>query len=74
MENCRHSSQVILSSDLQALIGDDGWALALEVAIGKLLNAFVVTSHRDMLLLRDCAKSCGYYNLQIIIYDYDRPL
>jgi chromosome segregation ATPase len=64
----------VLAFDLQALIGDDNWALALEVAIGKLLNAFVVTSHRDMLLLRDCAKSCGYNSLQIVIYDYDRPL
>ncbi|KAI5060286.1 hypothetical protein GOP47_0024706 [Adiantum capillus-veneris] len=56
------------------LIGDDSWALALEIAIGKLLNAFIVTNHRDMLVLRDCAKTCGYHNLQIIIYDFNRPL
>eukprot|EP00249_Psilotum_nudum_P022184 c28410_g1_i1 orf=301-3471(+) len=57
-----------------ALTGDDNWAFALEVAIGKLLNAFVVTCHEDLLILRDCAKSCGYHNLQIIIYDFERPL
>lgn len=56
-----------------ALIGDDRWAVALEIAIGKLLNAFIVTNHKDMLLLRDCARFCGYQNLQIIIYDYDIP-
>ncbi|KAH7441772.1 hypothetical protein KP509_03G053800 [Ceratopteris richardii] len=57
-----------------ALIGDDSWALPVEVAIGKLLDAFIVTNHKDMLILRDCAKKCGYHNLQIIIYDFNRPL
>lgn len=57
-----------------ALLGNDRWALAIEAAIGKILNAFIVTNHKDMLLLRDCAKRCGYHNLQIIIYDHDRPL
>lgn len=57
-----------------ALIGDDNWAIALEAAIGRLLSAFIVTNHKDMLLLRDCAKFCGYHNLQIVIYDFDRLL
>ena len=50
------------------------WALAIEHAIGKLLNAFIVTNHKDELLLRTCARESNYSNLQIIIYDFERPL
>eukprot|EP01018_Ginkgo_biloba_P007528 Gb_31282 [translate_table: standard] len=57
-----------------ALVKDQHWALAIEHAIGKLLNAFVVTNHKDSLLLRTCARESNYSNLQIIIYDFDRPL
>ncbi|KAJ7525604.1 hypothetical protein O6H91_17G058500 [Diphasiastrum complanatum] len=57
-----------------SLVGDGSWSLALEVAIGKLLNAFIVTSQRDMLQLRKCARDSKYGNLQIIIYDFERPL
>ncbi|XP_011621369.1 structural maintenance of chromosomes protein 6B isoform X1 [Amborella trichopoda] len=53
---------------------DDSWALAIEHAIGKLLNSFVVTDHKDSLLLRECAREANYPNLHIFIYDFDRPL
>ncbi|GLJ46058.1 hypothetical protein SUGI_0970300 [Cryptomeria japonica] len=56
------------------LVKDQDWALAIEHAIGKLLNAFVVTNHKDALLLRSCARDANYSNLQIIIYDFNRPL
>uniref|UniRef100_A0A2P2KQB0 Structural maintenance of chromosomes 6 smc6 n=3 Tax=Rhizophora mucronata TaxID=61149 RepID=A0A2P2KQB0_RHIMU len=56
-----------------SLVGGDKWALALENAIGRLLNAFIVTSHKDSLLLRSCAAQAEYGNLQIIIYDFSRP-
>ncbi|KAH9328585.1 hypothetical protein KI387_000693, partial [Taxus chinensis] len=56
------------------LLRDQDWALAIEHAIGKLLNAFVVTNHKDALLLRSCARESNYSNLQIIIYDFERPL
>ncbi|XP_065871539.1 structural maintenance of chromosomes protein 6B-like isoform X2 [Euphorbia lathyris] len=56
-----------------ALRDDDRWALAVENALGKLLNAFIVTNHKDSLLLRNCAREARYNNLQIIIYDFSRP-
>ncbi|XAR56052.1 hypothetical protein NMG60_11036347 [Bertholletia excelsa] len=56
-----------------SLVHGDLWAAAVENAIGKLLNAFIVTDHRDSVLLRGCAKEAGYNHLQIIIYDFARP-
>lgn len=57
---------------MQSLVGGEMWAPAVENALGKLLNAFIVTSHRDSLLLRKCAKEANYNNLSIIIYDFSR--
>ncbi|CAB4271219.1 unnamed protein product [Prunus armeniaca] len=51
----------------------DVWALAVEHAIGRLLNAFIVTNHKDSLLLRTCAREANYSDLQIIIYDFSLP-
>ncbi|KAK9095454.1 hypothetical protein Scep_026923 [Stephania cephalantha] len=56
-----------------SLIDGDTWALPVENAIGKLLNAFIVTDHKDSLILRNCAKEVRYNHLQIIIYDFSRP-
>ncbi|KAL6013033.1 hypothetical protein ACLOJK_003523 [Asimina triloba] len=56
-----------------SLVNGDIWAVAIENAIGRLLNAFIVTNHKDSLLLRQCAKEANYQHLQIIIYDFDRP-
>ncbi|XP_028088546.1 structural maintenance of chromosomes protein 6B-like [Camellia sinensis] len=56
-----------------SLVHGDTWAVAVESAIGKLLNAFIVTDHRDSILLRGCAREAGYNYLQIIIYDFARP-
>ncbi|XP_050223686.1 structural maintenance of chromosomes protein 6B-like isoform X2 [Mercurialis annua] len=50
----------------------DRWAPAVENAIGRLLNAFIVTNHSDSLLLRSYAREARYHNLQIIIYDFSR--
>lgn len=58
---------------LQNLVNDDKWAPAVEHAIGKLLNAFIVTDHKDSLLLRSMAREANYSHLQIIIYDFSRP-
>ncbi|XP_073111827.1 structural maintenance of chromosomes protein 6B [Elaeis guineensis] len=55
------------------LISGDIWALAVDCAVGRLLDAFIVTDHRDSLLLRACAREANYANLQIIIYDFSRP-
>ena len=52
---------------------DESWSLAIEAAIGKLLDAFIVTNHSDMRLLREMAKRAQYGNLQIIIYDFNAP-
>ncbi|KAL3521410.1 hypothetical protein ACH5RR_019559 [Cinchona calisaya] len=49
------------------------WDIAIENAIGGLLNAFIVTDHRDSLQLRACAKEANYNHLRIIIYDFSRP-
>ncbi|KAM5557050.1 structural maintenance of chromosomes protein 6B [Rosa sericea] len=51
----------------------DVWATTIENAIGRLLNAFIVTNHKDSQLLRTCAREAQYNHLQIIIYDFSRP-
>ncbi|KAH0465535.1 hypothetical protein IEQ34_005638 [Dendrobium chrysotoxum] len=56
-----------------SLANDDTWALAVENAIGRLLDAFIVSDHKDSLVLRACAREANYHNLQIIIYDFSRP-
>ncbi|KAM3281888.1 structural maintenance of chromosomes protein 6B [Capsicum chacoense] len=55
------------------LIDGDKWGTAIESAVGKMLNAFIVTDHKDSLLLRACAREANYNNLQIIIYEFSRP-
>lgn len=55
------------------LVNGDAWARAAENALGRLLNAFIVTDHKDSLLLRRCARDANYHHLQIIIYDFSRP-
>ncbi|KAI4323824.1 hypothetical protein L6164_023401 [Bauhinia variegata] len=55
------------------LVNGDKWAVAVEHAIGKMLNSFIVTDHKDSLLLRECAREAHYGHLQIIIYDFSRP-
>ncbi|OWM79445.1 hypothetical protein CDL15_Pgr022857 [Punica granatum] len=56
-----------------SLVNGDMWAPAVENALGKLLNAFIVASHKDSLVLRKCAKEANYNHLPIIIYDFSRP-
>ncbi|KAK4480619.1 hypothetical protein RD792_013697 [Penstemon davidsonii] len=51
----------------------DMWSIAVENAVGRLLNAFIVTNHKDSILLRDCAREANYNHLKIIIYDFSRP-
>ena len=57
----------------QTLINGDIWALAVDCAIGRFLDAFIVTNHKDCLALRACAKEAKYHNLFIIVYDFSRP-
>ncbi|CAK8575369.1 unnamed protein product [Lathyrus sativus] len=49
------------------------WAVAVEHAIGRMLNSFIVTDHKDFRLLKQCAKEANYDHLQIIIYDFSTP-
>ncbi|PWA72766.1 P-loop containing nucleoside triphosphate hydrolases superfamily protein [Artemisia annua] len=56
-----------------ALTHGDKWAVAVEHAIGKLFNSFIVTDHKDFLLLRSCAREANYHNLNIIIFDFSIP-
>ncbi|PIN15085.1 DNA repair protein RAD18 (SMC family protein) [Handroanthus impetiginosus] len=51
----------------------DKWSIAIETAVGRILNAFIVTDHKDALALRACAREANYHQLQIIIYDFSRP-
>ncbi|PRQ59796.1 putative structural maintenance of chromosomes protein [Rosa chinensis] len=51
----------------------DEWARTVENAVGRLLNAFIVTNHKDSQLLRTCAREASYNHLQIIIYDFSLP-
>ncbi|GMY07832.1 structural maintenance of chromosomes protein 6B-like isoform X1 [Fagus crenata] len=55
------------------LVNGDTWASAVENAIGRLLNAFIVSNHKDALVLRGCAREANYSHLQIVIYDFARP-
>ncbi|KAH0934870.1 hypothetical protein HID58_011987 [Brassica napus] len=55
------------------LINGNKWASAVEQALGNMLNAFIVTDHKDSLTLRSCANEANYKNLRIIIYDFSRP-
>lgn len=58
---------------MQKLEHGDMWAIAIENAVGRVLNAFIVTDHKDALILRACAREANYNHLQIIIYDFSRP-
>lgn len=58
---------------VKTLVNGDMWAIAIENAVGKLLNAFIVANLKDSLLLRACAREANYNHLQIIIYDFSRP-
>ncbi|KAL8539574.1 hypothetical protein ACS0TY_001254 [Phlomoides rotata] len=51
----------------------DMWAMAIENAVGRVLNAFIVTNHKDARTLRLCAKEANYNHLHIIIYDFSIP-
>ncbi|CAJ2654333.1 unnamed protein product [Trifolium pratense] len=55
------------------LLNGDKWAIAVEYAIGRLLNSFIVTDHKDFRLLKQCAKEANYGHLQIIIYNFSTP-
>lgn len=56
-----------------SLVNGDKWAPAVEQALGNMLNAFVVTNHKDVLTLRKCAKEANYGYLQIVMYDFSKP-
>ncbi|XVE63875.1 hypothetical protein DITRI_Ditri07aG0056600 [Diplodiscus trichospermus] len=55
------------------LVNGDTWAPAVEQAIGKLLNAFIVTNSRDASALRECAKEARYNYFPIVIHNFSRP-
>lgn len=58
---------------LMQQLESDSWSVAIDCAFGRLLDAFIVSCHKDSLVLRECAKEVNYYNLQIIIYDFAKP-
>ncbi|KAL2613323.1 hypothetical protein R1flu_025015 [Riccia fluitans] len=53
---------------------EEKWSLAVEVALKNLLDAFIVTNQKDMLLLRRLANQANCRNLNICIYDFERRL
>ncbi|KAM7252281.1 hypothetical protein ACFE04_024164 [Oxalis oulophora] len=55
------------------LVNGDKWAPAVEQAIGRLLDAFIVTDHKDLQVLKRCANQINYRNLQIFIYNFSTP-
>lgn len=64
---------LLLCDVLQTLVDVNKWASTVEQALGNILNAFIVTDHKDSLTLRSCANEANYRNLKIIIYDFSRP-
>ncbi|GAB2233566.1 hypothetical protein Droror1_Dr00002792 [Drosera rotundifolia] len=55
------------------LVNGDAWSIAVENAIGRLLDSFIVTDYQDSRLLRQCGKEINYHQLQIIVYDFSIP-
>ncbi|KAB2000292.1 hypothetical protein ES319_D12G222900v1 [Gossypium barbadense] len=55
------------------LVNDDTWAPAVERAIGKMLNAFIVTNSEDACALRKCAREARYNFFPIVIQRFSRP-
>lgn len=51
----------------------DMWGMAIENAVGRLLNAFIVTDHKDARILRGCAREANYNQVQVVMYDFRRP-
>ncbi|XP_057456983.1 structural maintenance of chromosomes protein 6A-like [Lotus japonicus] len=49
------------------------WAVAIEYAIGRLFNSFIVTDYDDFRLLKKYAMQARYGDLRIIIYDFSTP-
>ncbi|CAN6195274.1 unnamed protein product [Urochloa humidicola] len=54
-------------------LSSDYWSVAVDCAFGRLLDAFIVSCHKDSIVLRECAKEANYRNLQIVIYDFAKP-
>ncbi|XP_025687133.1 structural maintenance of chromosomes protein 6B isoform X2 [Arachis hypogaea] len=75
--NCNEISKQIREYEQKQgnknLLDAKKWAATVEHAIGGLLNSFIVTDHKDFLLLKQLAKEANYRNLQIIIYDFSIP-
>ncbi|XVF11208.1 hypothetical protein REPUB_Repub08aG0006200 [Reevesia pubescens] len=55
------------------LVDGDTWAPAAEQAIGRLLNAFIVTNSEDACTLRKCAREARYNYFPIVIHNFSRP-
>ncbi|GMH11174.1 hypothetical protein Nepgr_013015 [Nepenthes gracilis] len=55
------------------LINGDVWSVAVENAIGKFLNYFIVSDHEDSRLLKECAREARYDDLRFFIYDFAVP-
>ncbi|XWS51588.1 hypothetical protein CRYUN_Cryun12cG0189600 [Craigia yunnanensis] len=55
------------------LVNGDTWAPAVEQAIGKLLNAFIVTNSKDASALREYAREARYNYFPIVDYTKSLP-
>nr|KJB51420.1 hypothetical protein B456_008G215500 [Gossypium raimondii] len=55
------------------LVNGDTWVPAVERAIGKMLNAFIVTNSEDACALRKCAREARYNFFPIVIQRFSRP-
>ncbi|RLN33350.1 hypothetical protein C2845_PM03G29530 [Panicum miliaceum] len=51
-------------------LASDCWSLAVDCALGRLLDAFIVSCHKDSLVLRECAKE-GHAERQVLVRDYE---
>ncbi|KAL6639820.1 hypothetical protein ACP70R_022642 [Stipagrostis hirtigluma subsp. patula] len=69
----RFQSPPIGPIGINVQLASDSWSIAVDYAVGRLLDAFIVSCHKDSLILRECAKEANYRNVQIIIYDFAKP-
>ncbi|OMO98173.1 Prefoldin [Corchorus olitorius] len=62
-----------LGAHVTLVSGGDAWAPAVEQAVGKLPNAFIVTNSKDVSILRKCGRDARYNYFPIIVHKFSRP-
>ncbi|VAI16604.1 unnamed protein product [Triticum turgidum subsp. durum] len=68
----RYFFQIFIMLFVMQQLASESWSVAVDCACGGLLDAFIVSCHKDLQVLRECAGRVYYNNLRIIVYDFTR--